>query len=604
MNDSVREKLQEIIRQYSNSLCDEPKRCEALLRDFCAKDRREIFILIAALKEGVASDLLNSSNSISQQLVSAKLVKRLQDNLGITEESAIWAVDSWALALGISSQLNQKNDKQQPETKKHGTQNSQENKQKNEPKLPISLPLPSVSKVSSTSSLSSHSISTTKPKNKFKFKKLWSAMGMILLGLLGTQIYGYLQDNSFPYNPISLLDSSSNSKFLKYSFIGHTDYVSNLAINPNNQTLVTAGEDKDQSKNIKVWNLNTGDLKYTLSGSEKFVITPDSQTLVSLDSNNDKTIKVWNLNTGNLKYTLSGHGKFAITPDSQTLVSFGSNSDETIKVWNLNTGNLKYTFSATLSGHGKFAITPDSETLVSLDSNDDKTTIKVWNLNTENLKYTLSEHNNHSNDARYLINRHYLVISHDGQTFVSTSDPKFLHKTSKEQNIKIWNLKTGDLKHIITVSERLIQLIAISRDGQTLVISSPFHTRFFDLKTGKEKFPPLSSSSFVAINSKGKDTLLIRDEDAIQVYDLKIGNVKHTLTGRMESFAISNDGETLVVSGDNNNRAIKIWDLETGELKHTLNGHTRTISDLAISSDGKTIVSSSEDNTIKVWQMP
>ena len=122
MNDSVREKLQEIISQYGHSLCDEPQRCESFLRDFCGKDRREIFILIAALREGVATDLLNSSNGISQQLVSARLVKRLQDNLGIAEEFAIWAVDSWALALGISSQSNPNHNKQQPETKKHDTQ--------------------------------------------------------------------------------------------------------------------------------------------------------------------------------------------------------------------------------------------------------------------------------------------------------------------------------------------------------------------------------------------------------------------------------------------------------------------------------------------------
>ena len=108
MNDSVREKLQEIISQYGRSLCDEPKRCKSLLLDFCGKDRREIFILIAALKEGVATDLLNSSNSISQQLVSARLVKRLQDNLGIAEEFAIWAVDSWALALLPKESLSQK----------------------------------------------------------------------------------------------------------------------------------------------------------------------------------------------------------------------------------------------------------------------------------------------------------------------------------------------------------------------------------------------------------------------------------------------------------------------------------------------------------------
>ena len=111
MNDSVREKLQEMIEQYGRSLCDEPKRCESLLRDFCGKDRRKINLLIAALNQGIATDLLNSSNSISQQLVSARLVKRLQDNLGTAEEFAIWAVDSWAIALLPKESVSHKQDR-------------------------------------------------------------------------------------------------------------------------------------------------------------------------------------------------------------------------------------------------------------------------------------------------------------------------------------------------------------------------------------------------------------------------------------------------------------------------------------------------------------
>jgi hypothetical protein len=34
----------------------------------------------------------------------ARLTKKLQDNLGLTEEAARWAVESWALALGVISE--------------------------------------------------------------------------------------------------------------------------------------------------------------------------------------------------------------------------------------------------------------------------------------------------------------------------------------------------------------------------------------------------------------------------------------------------------------------------------------------------------------------
>jgi len=46
MNDIPRQKLQYIISQFGRVVCDEPKRCEALLRDLCPENRREINLLI------------------------------------------------------------------------------------------------------------------------------------------------------------------------------------------------------------------------------------------------------------------------------------------------------------------------------------------------------------------------------------------------------------------------------------------------------------------------------------------------------------------------------------------------------------------------------
>lgn len=99
MNDLPRQKLQEIVRKYDRSLS--PKLYEALLRDLCGEYRSEISVLISALKEGVARDLLKSNNNILKTVLLPQLVNRLQENLGLAEEPAAWAVDSWAIALGI-----------------------------------------------------------------------------------------------------------------------------------------------------------------------------------------------------------------------------------------------------------------------------------------------------------------------------------------------------------------------------------------------------------------------------------------------------------------------------------------------------------------------
>ncbi|NCQ83899.1 MAG: hypothetical protein GPJ00_05005 [Microcystis aeruginosa W13-18] len=104
MNDLPREKLKQIIIQYGRSLCDEPQRCEGLLRDLCGQYQKEIAVLVGALKERVPADLLASQNSTPAVVFLARLTKKLQDNLGLAEEAARWAVESWALALGVISE--------------------------------------------------------------------------------------------------------------------------------------------------------------------------------------------------------------------------------------------------------------------------------------------------------------------------------------------------------------------------------------------------------------------------------------------------------------------------------------------------------------------
>jgi hypothetical protein len=52
----------------------------------------------------VAADLLAASEGVPREVLRARLTQRLRDNLGLTEESARWAVDSWAFALGKLSQ--------------------------------------------------------------------------------------------------------------------------------------------------------------------------------------------------------------------------------------------------------------------------------------------------------------------------------------------------------------------------------------------------------------------------------------------------------------------------------------------------------------------
>jgi hypothetical protein len=103
MNDIPRQKLKHIISQYDRAVCEDAKLCEGLLRDLCGQYRKEINVIVSAIKEGVVAELLNSNNNISSDAILSRLTKRLTDRWGMSSDVAIWAVDSWALALGVIS---------------------------------------------------------------------------------------------------------------------------------------------------------------------------------------------------------------------------------------------------------------------------------------------------------------------------------------------------------------------------------------------------------------------------------------------------------------------------------------------------------------------
>lgn len=101
MNDAPRRTLRELIARHGPGLCSDARRCEGLLRDLCGEHRREINILVGALRERVPLDLLAARNSVPTNLLVTRLSKRLEDQLALTEEASRWGVDSWALALGV-----------------------------------------------------------------------------------------------------------------------------------------------------------------------------------------------------------------------------------------------------------------------------------------------------------------------------------------------------------------------------------------------------------------------------------------------------------------------------------------------------------------------
>lgn len=103
ISDVPRQCLIKIVSQYGPSVSGNARQCRALLLDLCGEHRREIHVLISVIEENIADELTRTDQTMPPAVLIARLAKKLHDNLGTAEILAQWAVESWALALGIIS---------------------------------------------------------------------------------------------------------------------------------------------------------------------------------------------------------------------------------------------------------------------------------------------------------------------------------------------------------------------------------------------------------------------------------------------------------------------------------------------------------------------
>jgi serine/threonine protein kinase len=250
-----------------------------------------------------------------------------------------------------------------------------------------------------------------------------------------------------------------------HTLIGHSRWVTAVAISPNADTIASGGLDD----NIKVWNRSTGELLRTLTGHSKPInclsLSPDGQVLVS--GSDDDTIRLWQLADGRLLRSLTGHTRdvssVVISADGQFLAS--GSEDRTVRLWKLATGEALRSFSGLAGMVRSVALSPDGQFLVSggLDNQ-----IKLWSLKTNEPVRTLP--NGHFNSVNGV------VITPDGKTLVSAS---------KDKTIKVWDLVKGVVVRTLAGHMDSVNAIAISSDGKFLVSGSSDTTiKLWNLETG------------------------------------------------------------------------------------------------------------------------
>ena len=144
-------------------------------------------------------------------------------------------------------------------------------------------------------------------------------------------------------------------------------------------------------------------------------------------------------------------------------------------------------------------------------------------------------------------------------------DGRLLASGSKDQQVKLWNMATGQFEKTLAGHTAPVFSQAFSPDGRMLA-------------------------------SAGADAV-------IRLWDLASGQQRATLTGHPSwiwSVAFSPDGRRLASGGGNDN-TMRLWDVATGKCLAVCQGHQSRVRGVAFLPDGQTAASGGEDNSVRLW---
>lgn len=206
-----------------------------------------------------------------------------------------------------------------------------------------------------------------------------------------------------------------------------------------------------------------------------------------------------------------------------------------------------------------------------------------------------------------------LELSEPGMLSVRTlrfgPDATWFANGSKSGVVRIWDLKTGEVRAQLEGHKGLIRGLAVSPDGETIASGSEGDSmlRLWDVRQGRmiQEFEVYVGVKSVAFSPDGR-LLAVGDKlPSISIWEVETGAKLRTwpCTGTyVTSVAFSGDGSRLV-SGHWDGAA-RTWDVHTGSKLWSHRGHSRTWGEgvsVAAHPDGRRFITSGYDYTPRLW---
>lgn len=235
---------------------------------------------------------------------------------------------------------------------------------------------------------------------------------------------------------------------LKKTLRSDSGAINDLAIAPDGKTIVTAGGDRL----VRIWDITSDRPPQILKGHSGSVlhvhIASDGKTVISVADGIDREIKVWDIATGQQKATLPYTHFDDISPDGKTVL-FTLPSSKLV-AWDVTTNQQQILQNFFSPASDTARISLDGQTLVSIIKTGKRSfDVQVSDLRTGKIKAKKSF-------SREIFRLFNMTLS---SNFIIGNTPK---------GLTVWNLQTAELEAVLDGKPEQMSDLVVSPDGKLL----------------------------------------------------------------------------------------------------------------------------------------
>jgi WD40 repeat protein len=230
------------------------------------------------------------------------------------------------------------------------------------------------------------------------------------------------------------------------------------------------------------------------------------------------------------------------------------------------------------------AFLPDGK---SLSGEIEGSGIKVWDVRTGEVKKRFEDQ------------------AHDDSLVAMSAAGTSLAEAGADQMLRLWNITNEQKRALPWPGGESASALALSTAGQLVAVATDKEVALWNVGSGEKVFALSGHQAVVNRLAFSHDdrTLISADEGGtIKVWDTTSGQNRQTVNtgGKVTAMRLGPGGQVLASAGED--RSINLWDLAAGGLPRKLKKHDGIVNAIAFSSDGQLLASGSDDRTVIIWE--